>query len=64
MYDRNRDKNKPKETNNQYHWPSGTCASVCDFMVNGISKKMYLGSMAALKVFTFRDQELKISITT
>ena len=42
--DRNVDKNEPKGTNNQSHWPSGTCALVGDSMMNDIDKKNISGA--------------------
>ena len=60
-------KNKPKDTNNQSHWPSCTCAIVGDSMVilwwTVLRKNNYFRSMVTLKFFTFQVQKWKIAIS-
>ena len=57
--DRNVDKNQPKETNNNFLWPLGTCVIVGDSMVNGIDEKRLSKKHGNVKVFHFPEQELK-----
>ena len=38
-HDKNEVKNKQDERDNQFCWPSGTCAIVGDSMVNGMDEK-------------------------
>ena len=38
-HDKNEVKNEQDERDNQFCWPSGTCAIVGDSMVNGIDEK-------------------------
>ena len=57
-HDTNEVKNKQDERDNQYCWPSGTCAIVGDSMVNGIHAK----NKVALKFFISGLPELKILI--
>ena len=52
--------NETAETNEEFHWPSGTCAIVGDSMA--LMKRNYR-NMAMLKLI-FRVQELMIWITT
>ena len=62
--DRNVDKNQPKETDDNFLWPLGTCVIVGDSMVNGTDEKRLSKKHGNVKVFHFQEQELKISIST
>ena len=64
LQDRNVDKKRPKETNNNSLWSSGTCVIVGDSMVNGIDKKRLSKKHGSVKVFHFSGARIEISITT
>ena len=64
LQDRSIDKKQSKEINNTTLWPSGTCATVGDSMVNGTDENGCLRSTITLKFFTSQEQEFKISIST
>ena len=58
-YDKNEVKNEKDETDNQFCWPSGTCAIVGDSMVNGIDEKRLSQKYGNVKVFHFSGARIK-----
>ena len=58
-HDKNEVENKKDERDNQYCWPSGTCAIVGDSMVNGIDEKRLSQKHGNVKTFHFSGARIE-----
>ena len=58
-HDKNEVKHEQVERDNQFCWPSGTCAIVGDSMVNGIDEKRLSQKYGNVKVFHFSGARIE-----